>query len=323
MPRKVLISGGTFKPQIDLTHDTPELAATYEKVSVHQQFENGKSLISALNISSGERVLDIGAGTGRLAAYVEKMVGPSGLVVGIDPLPLRVEIAQSRTTGNFEARLGRAEDLSEFADASFDVVYLNSVFHWVEDKARALAEIFRVLKADGRLGLNCQDTDHPHEASLLMRGAITEAGMGRDHLLDHYKLGLSSHELEAFVTEAGFVAYEGKLQTFVSFYRDADALLASSTSSSFGNFLANVSGVGRIRIRDALDRLLEPKRLGEQGIRLERYLAFATARKPKVDRGTRHPHSQMKGARARRESAAGLRSMSHEERVRAISRPPI
>jgi precorrin-6B methylase 2 len=35
-------------------------------------------LVSALNISSGERALDIGAGTGRLAAYVAKIVGPFG-----------------------------------------------------------------------------------------------------------------------------------------------------------------------------------------------------------------------------------------------------
>jgi len=43
-----------------LTRDTPELAAAYEEVSI-RQFEHGKQLVSALNISSGQRVLDIGA----------------------------------------------------------------------------------------------------------------------------------------------------------------------------------------------------------------------------------------------------------------------
>ncbi len=105
------ITGVCSESGIGLNHDTPELAAAYDKTSVHQ-FENGKQLISALNISSGERVLDIGAGTGHLAAYVGKIVGPSGWVVGIDPLPLRIEIAQSKASGNFEARVGRAEDLS-------------------------------------------------------------------------------------------------------------------------------------------------------------------------------------------------------------------
>src|SRR5438309_1401282 len=94
-----------LSPGTTLTRDTPELAATYEEVGI-RQFEHGKQLVSALNISSGERVLDIGAGTGRLAAYVAKIVGPSGFVVGIDPLPLRIEIAQSKAIGNFEARVG-------------------------------------------------------------------------------------------------------------------------------------------------------------------------------------------------------------------------
>ena len=152
----------------------------------------------------------------------------------------------------------------------------------MEDKPRAIAEIFRVLKADGRLGLNCADADHPHEAYHFMRCAVTEAGVELDHLIRRPAVG-PGHELEAIVTSGGFVAYEGQLRTFVNFYPDVDALLASFSSSSFGNFLVNVSEVGRARICDAFDRLLEPKRLAGKGIRLERYLAFATARKPKVD----------------------------------------
>jgi arsenite methyltransferase len=95
---------------IGLNHDTPELAATYDRMSLHQ-FENGKQLISALNISSGERVLDIGAGTGHLAAHVAKIVGPSGWVVGVDPLPLRIEIART-------LRQPLARQLSPAADMS-------------------------------------------------------------------------------------------------------------------------------------------------------------------------------------------------------------
>jgi ubiquinone/menaquinone biosynthesis C-methylase UbiE len=263
-------------PHINLTLDTPQLAATYEEVSGHQQFADGKELVSALRISGGERILDIGAGTGHLAAYVQKIVGSSGSIVAVDPLPLRVEIAQSKADGNFEARVGRAEDLSEFAEASFDVVYLNCVFHWIEDKKRALKEIYRVLKTGGRLGLNCQDTNHQHEAFHFIQRAMTEAGVE----YDPYVPSLSSQELEVLVTGAGFVAYEGELRRFINLYRDVDHLLAWVSSSSFGNFLANVSRTNRARMRDALDRLLEPKRCADEGIRLERYLLFATTRKP-------------------------------------------
>ena len=49
--------------------DSAELAATYDLVSV-RQFNHGKILIAELGLKSGERVLDIGCGTGRLGAYV-------------------------------------------------------------------------------------------------------------------------------------------------------------------------------------------------------------------------------------------------------------
>src|SRR4051812_16343090 len=127
------------KPLISIERDSLELAALYEKAGV-EQFEHGKELIAALDICAGEHVLDVGTGTGRLAVYVAELVGRTGRIVGIDPLPLRVGIARSKSKENFEVRVGQAENLSDFRDGSFDVVYLNSVFHWIEDKSQALAE---------------------------------------------------------------------------------------------------------------------------------------------------------------------------------------
>src|SRR5262249_1917818 len=219
------------QPQISTAQDSPELAALYEEVGVHQ-FEHGKQLIAALSVSCGQHVLDIGAGTGRLAIHVAERVGPSGHVVGIDPLPLRIEIARSKAPGNFEAHVGRAEDLSEFADASFDVVYLNSVFHWVEDKSRALAEIFRVLKPTGRLGLNCHDRRRRQEVRRLIRRALVEVGLEVDHRLAHPSLGVSAGELAVQVTAAGFVQYKGQSRTFVDVFPNIDALMASLRSST-------------------------------------------------------------------------------------------
>ena len=175
-------------------------------------------------------------------------------------------------------RVGRAEDLSRFDAASFDAVYLNSVLHWIEDKARALKEIQRVLKPGGRLGLNVQDPAKPHESRALLCKAIHQAGLGDRHAESHPVLGVGDEELKRLLTEAGFVEYRSGLRSLVEVHRDADPLIRWSEASAFGNFLHGFSDTEREVVRLAFTDLLEAKRVPD-GLRLERYLRFAFARK--------------------------------------------
>ncbi len=130
-------------------HDSPALAATYDRVS-DVQLESGQDLVQALQLAPGERLLDVGCGTGRLAEWI---AGRTGLeVAGIDPLPERIALARERAPAlRFE--VGRAEDLGAFADASFDAVCMSAVLHWVAEKARALAEVRWVPRPGRRLGV--------------------------------------------------------------------------------------------------------------------------------------------------------------------------
>lgn len=98
-------------------------------------------------------MLDVGTGTGQLAEYVATRVGPGGRVVGIDPLPLRIDFAAKKARPNLHFAVGGAYDLAQFDDASFDVVYLNAVLHWLDEKRQPLREFARVLKAGGRIGI--------------------------------------------------------------------------------------------------------------------------------------------------------------------------
>ncbi|PWB83446.1 MAG: methyltransferase [Methylocystaceae bacterium] len=267
------------RPSISHSQDTPELAATYEEKSGYQ-FEHGKVLIAALGLKRGDAVLDIGSGTGRLAGHVAEIVGPRGKVVGIDPLPLRVEIANAKNIANFEAHVGRAEDLSQFADESFDAVYLNSVFHWVEDKPRALAEIKRALKPAGRLGLNSADPKKRHESAVLSREALEDLGVDSAHGVAAPILAVDPDELRALLAAAGFGEIEAVEHVFVDLHEDVDGLIAWSNSSSFGNnAIVRLSDEDRARWRAAFAEKLEAKRTPD-GYRLERYLTFATATKP-------------------------------------------
>lgn len=262
---------------ISLQSDTREMAETYDATCIHQ-FNNGKVLIESLDVRAGETVLDVGAGTGQLGVYVAGLVGPHGRVIGVDPLAQRVEIARRKqTTGNFEARIGCAEDLSQFPDGTFDVVYLNSVFHWLNDKPRGLAEAFRVLKSGGRFGLNTANPQHPHEIAQLVVQALRQEGLGSGINTSN---GLDTMDaLRLMVTRAGFTDCQISERTIHDRHSDAEGVIEWSASSQFGNFVSSLESKDFARFRRALVGLLEANQT-ESGIGLERYLIFIVARRP-------------------------------------------
>jgi SAM-dependent methyltransferase len=107
-------------------------------------------------IREGDRVLDVGAGSGTDALISARLAGPGGRVYALDmTAPMRAKLqatAAAAGVANLEVLEGDAEAIP-LPDASVDVVTSNGVLNLVPDKARAIAEIHRVLKPGGRLQL--------------------------------------------------------------------------------------------------------------------------------------------------------------------------
>ena len=106
------------------------------------------------SINSGDTVLDVGCGAGVDAIIAGILVGNKGKVVGIDFVPDMLERARHNlgktSLTNVEFQQSSAENL-DFPDERFDVVISNGVMNLIPDKGKAISEIFRVLKLNGRL----------------------------------------------------------------------------------------------------------------------------------------------------------------------------
>ncbi len=111
-------------------------------------------MLDMTQLSTGTRILDIGAGAGGQTLLAAARVGPQGRVVATDVALDLLEIAGSdaRALGltNVECRVMNAEQL-EFEDCSFDAAISRNVLMYIPDISRALSRVHRVLRPGGRL----------------------------------------------------------------------------------------------------------------------------------------------------------------------------
>ena len=107
-------------------------------------------------LKAGETVLDIGSGAGIDTLLAGQAVGRQGKAIGLDMTPAMLERAREHVglmgLGNVELREGLMEELP-LPDASVDAIVSNGVLNLSTRKSRALAEMLRVLRPEGRVSI--------------------------------------------------------------------------------------------------------------------------------------------------------------------------
>jgi len=254
--------------------DTKELASGYVNLN-HTQSDAGNFLLKRLEIVAESRVLDVGCGPGNLTARIAELVGDSGSVVGIDPSKERIAIANEVATPKLSFYEGRAEDLSQFPSSSFDAVFMNSTFHWVEDQLTALKEIARVLKPGGRVGISGGSGDY-----LTAQERIKADVLAREPYRKYpEKAGpkfLKQKELEGLLDKIGFSKRNIVINKIVKRTKDAEEMIEWLDTSSSGKTYGGIPLDLRPKAREEM--LVEwNKLLTDEGIRMDMELLVTVA----------------------------------------------
>ena len=112
------------------------------------------AVITRAALTSGERVLDLGTGTGAVAARAAEVVGPGGHVVGVDISPQMLALARARVAARGFAQVTMREGCAEAIpadDNSVDVVLASLSLMYAIDRDAAAREMARVLRPGGRV----------------------------------------------------------------------------------------------------------------------------------------------------------------------------
>lgn len=190
------------KPHADtpgVTIATPRAYELFGDVCFFGRRNRAFGRLAALSrAEAGDRVLDVGCGTGHLTRHMAAQVGPTGKVTGVDPSPPVLDYARRTRQRPGGApctyREGIAESL-DLPDASFDTVVTSLMLHHLPEELRpkALREMHRVLRPGGRLLVVEFRPPKGRLARHLVHGST-------GHAMAHNRVDL----LEGLVAGAGF-----------------------------------------------------------------------------------------------------------------------
>ncbi|MDZ7800764.1 MAG: methyltransferase domain-containing protein [Trueperaceae bacterium] len=185
----------------------PELLDRIPEDSV-RSFAGVGHYFDLLELREGDRVLDLGSGSGMDTFFAALRVGPRGEVVGLDMTDEQLDKAEAlrREHGfdNVSFERGYIEELP-FEGGRFDAVISNGVINLSAQKDEVFAEVARVLKPGGTLALADIVTERQLDEDIKCNESLWAACIGGAAQQDHYR---------ALMTQAGLA---------VTVMRDNDA----------------------------------------------------------------------------------------------------
>jgi SAM-dependent methyltransferase len=200
-------------------------------------------------LAPGMRVLDVGCGPGTITHGLAEVVSPGGTCVGIDVEASQIELAGATPVANLTFEVASAYALP-FPDGSFDAVFSHALFEHLARPADVAAELARVLRPGGVVGVCCSDWG---DAFVDPRTPDVERALACHVTLRRRAGGdpFAGARLERWIADAGFA--------------DVQARVQHEVDMSYGDFARYIGSRIEAAARDA------------EGVERERLLAGAEA----------------------------------------------
>jgi len=145
------INEGFLDPEAD-----PEKWKDRFEVESREVFANREEIVKALNLEEGDRIADVGAGTGLFSAMFSEAVGKEGKVYAVDISPTLIQFMKTRFReekwDNVQVIFSK-EDSAELPEHSVDAVFICDTYHHFEFHKPMLLSISKSLVSGGELFL--------------------------------------------------------------------------------------------------------------------------------------------------------------------------
>ena len=232
----------------------------YEDVLVPRLFTPwARLLLDGLGLRPGEAVLDVACGPGSVTRLAAIEVGSSGRVTGVDLSPAMLAVARAKPVlpgaAEIDFRLAPAERLL-VANGDFDVAVCQQGLQFFSNRAAALAEIRRAVRAGGRIGIAVWAEIDQSPPFAALEEAIRE--VAGNELADRYRSGPwgmpDANQLRELLQKSGFNEVRVAQQALPLSLESAAQLGATLVASPIAADLDGLSVQRRKQLSEVLER---------------------------------------------------------------------
>lgn len=214
-------------------------------------WQYGSSLLELLAAKPGERILDLGCGTGQLT---EKIAQTGANVEGIDSSPAMIATALQ----NYPHLHFRVADAINFqVDQLFDAVFSNAVLHWIKQPDAAIYCIREALKVGGRFVAEFGGKGNVQAIFQALCTALREMGHPSPEALSPWYYP-SIGEYATRLEERGFDVTTAVLFERPTPLEGGDAGIANWLEMFANGFLSGLSDRERIQVIKSVEKSLQP-----------------------------------------------------------------